>query len=50
MDVKHEIPIAVARVTLIPDEDGRRAARLVALSMGLLLLFSLIFVLQAISW
>ena len=48
MDVKHEIPIAVARVTLIPDEDGRRAARLVALSMGLL--FSLIFVLQAISW
>ena len=35
------------RVSLSRDDDGRRTARVVGLSMGLL--FSLIFVLQAIS-
>jgi hypothetical protein len=40
--------IMLARVSLRRDEDERRAARLVGLSMGLL--FSLIFVLQAMSW
>jgi hypothetical protein len=48
MDMKQETRISAARVNLSRDEDGRQAARLVALSMGLL--FSLIFLLQAISW
>jgi hypothetical protein len=38
----------VARVSPSRDEDGRRVGRLFALSMGLL--FSLMLVLQAISW
>jgi hypothetical protein len=48
MDMKQRTRITAARVSLGQDDDGRQAARLVALSMGLL--FSLIFVLQALSW
>jgi hypothetical protein len=48
MDMKQRTQIKAARVSLNQDDDGRQAARLVALSMGLL--FSLIFVLQALSW
>jgi tetrahydromethanopterin S-methyltransferase subunit F len=48
MDMEETNQIMLARVSLTRDEDGRRAARLVGLSMGLL--FSVILVLQAISW
>jgi hypothetical protein len=42
---KRTIPV---QVNLSRDEDGRRAARLVGLSITVL--FSFMFVLQAISW
>jgi hypothetical protein len=48
MDMQQPTRIAADRASLRQDEDGSRAARLLALSMGLL--FSLIFVLQAYTW
>jgi hypothetical protein len=48
MNMKQPTRIAADRANPRQDEDGSRAARLLALSMGLL--FSLIFVLQAYTW
>jgi hypothetical protein len=48
MDMKQTARIAAAPVSLRQVDDGRRAARLLGLSMGLL--FILILVLQALSW
>jgi hypothetical protein len=47
-NMKEVTRIMAARANLSRDEDGRRAARLVGLSMGLL--FGVILVLQAVSW
>lgn len=48
MDMKQKTRISAAAASVSRGEDGRQAARWVAMSMGLL--FSLIFVLQAFSW
>jgi hypothetical protein len=48
MDMKQTTRTAAPPVSFSQVDDGRRAARLLGLSMGLL--FILILVLQALSW
>ena len=48
MDMKGRTGIIADRASLSSDDDGRQAARLVALSTGLL--FSIMLLLQAVSW
>jgi hypothetical protein len=48
MDMKQTTRVAAPPVSMSQVDDGRRAARLLGLSVGLL--FILILVLQALSW